>query len=89
MYGRQRVPRAVVREIGVGFRGEVRLVELEQGRLDVEAPVPGVQAEDPGSRGLAQRMLAERVLDRGEAFVGSEEPLHVAPRQQKRAGFTR
>jgi hypothetical protein len=49
---RQPVPRAVVWEIGVGLRREIRPVEGEQRRLNVEAAVLGVQAEDPPGGGV-------------------------------------
>ena len=70
----------VVGKIGVGLGREVRLVEREQRGLDMETAVLRVEAENPRRRGFSQRMLAEGVLDRGDAFVGREQPLDVAAR---------
>src|SRR5260370_27370754 len=86
LYGRQPVPRAVEREIGIGLRREVGLAEGEQRGLDVETAVLGVQAEYSRRRRLAQRVLAEGVLDGTDAPVGREETLDVAARQEQRAG---
>src|SRR5262249_3872689 len=86
LYGRQPVPRAVVREIGIGLGREVGLAEGEQRGLDVETAVLGVQAEYSRRRRLAQRVLAEGVLDGADALVGRQETLDVAARQEQRAG---
>jgi len=80
------VPRAVVREIGVGLRREVGLAEGEQRGLNVETAVLGVQAEYSRRRRLAQRVLAEGVLDGADARVGREQTLDVAAREEQRAG---
>src|SRR5262249_18036961 len=83
---RHPVPRAVVREIRIGLGGEVRLIEPEQRCLDVKTAVLGVKAQDPGRRSLAERMLAEGVLHRGDAFVGRKQTLDVASRQKNGVG---
>jgi hypothetical protein len=76
------VPRAVVREIGIGLRREVGLAEGEQRGLDVETAVLGVQGEYSRRRRFAQRVLAEGVLDGADALVGRKETLDVAARQE-------
>ncbi len=75
---RQPVPRAIMREIGVGLRREIGPLEGEQRRLDVKTAVLGVQAEDAWRRSLPERVLAKGVLDCGHAFVGGEQPLDIA-----------
>jgi len=34
-------------------------------------------------RGFSQRVLAEGILDRGDAFVGGKQPLDVAARRRR------
>jgi len=82
---RQPVPCAVVRKIGVGLGREIGPIEREQRRLDVEAAVLGVQTQDAGRRSPPERVLAEGVFDRGDAFIGGKQPLDVAARQEQRA----
>ncbi|MDB5926764.1 MAG: hypothetical protein JWN13_5700 [Betaproteobacteria bacterium] len=62
---------------------------IEQRGLDMETAVLRVESENPRRWSFSQRMLAEGVLDRGDAFVGREQPLDVAARQEESAGATR
>jgi hypothetical protein len=75
-----------VREIGIGLGREVGLAQGKQRGLDVETAILGVQAEYSRRRRLAQRVLAEGVLDGADALVGRQETLDVAARQEQCAG---
>ena len=51
----------------------------------MEAVILGAQAEDPGQRRLAERVLAEGVLNRRHACVGRKKAFDVAAREEQRA----
>ena len=72
-------------KFGNRTRHEVGPVEGEERRLDVEAAILDMQAEDSRRRRLTERVLAESVLDRCDACIGREKALDVAARKQQRA----
>jgi len=78
------VARPVVREVGVKLRRKVRPVEREEAGLHVEAAFARMHAEDTRRRHLALRELPERILDRGDAHLGRQQPLDVGAREQQR-----
>src|SRR4051794_1204712 len=76
---------AVMREIRVRLRSEVRALQRELRGLDVEASVRHMNTEHARRRRLPDGMPAKRVFDCGYALVGREQALDVAARQDQRA----
>jgi hypothetical protein len=78
--------RAVLREIAIGLGREVRAIQRQQCRFDMEAAVLRMHAEDARRRRLSLRVLGKGVFHCGNAFVERQEPLDIAAAEYERCG---